>query len=583
MATIGKPKKVFSNKKAPAKSAPKEPVVKQITPAVGSKEALTKSSEYFIPGPNFGQKPATQRSPYKESGYPGLRMYDGYVSEEFLPNLRGRRGIQVYETMRKNDSVVGSMLLAAEQLIHNARLSVEPNIARPDDEQSQLAAHIVRTSLHDMKNTWPDVLSEILTMLAFGWSYCAVWAKKRDGYKRDPFKSSLYTDGKYGWSNISVRGHDSLESWRTDDNGRVIGMVQSGPPTWKNVFIPLSNAGHFRTNTYKDNPEGQSVLRNAWRAWHIKTELEEVEAIGLTRELTGQAVLIVPEGVDIWNTNDANAATALARAQDIVSLSKGDKYAGHVLPYGWELKVITTPGQRAHNSDTVISRWDQRIAVTMLADMLLIGHERVGSFALVHQKSRLFSSALESYAARIAGVFNKDLIPRLMLLNGIPQDYWPTIKFGQVDTPDMKELAELITAWSGSDIKIDESIGLAIREHAQLPPPKPGETAVKTLEEKLEEKELEFEQGLDHMERQQEMFQKFQPEQEGATGGPGVQMGSQPKAPDEKEKPKNKPEKPEEVKKILDNLAEHGVLVIQRGSEMAKYSVGGLDDEEDND
>jgi hypothetical protein len=428
-------------------------------------------------------------------------------------------------------------------------------------------------------------------MLPFGWSYCAVWAKKRNGYKRDPYKTSRYSDGKYGWSNISVRGHDSLESWRTDDNGRVLGMVQSGPPTWKNVFIPLSNAGHFRTSTYKENPEGASVLRNAWRAWHLKTELETVEAIGLSRELTGQPVLILPEGVDIWNTNDSNAATALARAQDIVTLSKGDKYGGHVLPYGWELKVITTPGQRAHNSDTVISRWDQRIAVTMLADMLLIGHERVGSFALVAQKSRLFSSALESYAARIAGVFNKDLIPRLMLLNGIPQDYWPTIKFGQVDTPDMKELAEMLNAISNSDIKIDEAFGLAIRQHMQIPPPHKGETAVKTLEEKLEEKELEFEQGLEHQEKQQEMFAKFQPEQEGAEGGgkPPVQMGSQRKGPDEKEQPKNKPDKPgkgldkkkDDVAKKLKELGEAGVIIVASDDLVAKHSLGL--DEEDND
>jgi hypothetical protein len=572
MAKIGKPNKVFGKGKTPSENI----TVNVSPPKPGSKSALQKSGEYFIPGPMFGGTPTTQRSPFKESGYPGLRMYHGYVSEDFIQDLRGKRGIEVYEQMRKNDAVVGSMLRASYQLIHNAGIFVDPSAKNPDDPQSQLAADIVRTSLFDMKNTWADILSEILTMLPFGWAYCAVWLKKREGYKRDPYKSSRQDDGKYGWSNMSIRAHNSLESWETDPNGRLSGMVQSGPPTWKPIRIPLDNAAHFRTDTYKENPEGESVLRNAWLAWKMKTELEEVEAIGLSRELTGLPTLTVPEGIDIWNSNDSNASTALTAAKDIVQLAKADKYGGFVLPFGWELKVLTTPGQRAHNSDTVISRWDQRIAVTMLADMLLIGHERVGSYALVNQKSRLFSSALESYAARISGVFNKDLIPRLMSINGIPQEYWPTIRFGQVDTPDLKELAEMVNAIGNTDIKIDEAFGLALRQHMSIPPPRVGDNAVKTHEEKLEEQEVEFEQGIDHQRRQQEMFAEFEPEQEGAEGGgkPPVQMGSQPKAPDEKERPKNKPAPPpgkDTTKKVL----------VVKDSPMTRYALGLLGDTDD--
>jgi hypothetical protein len=571
MAKIGKPDKVFGK----SKTSSDKITVNVSPPKSGSLQALTKSNAYFIPGPMFGGNPVTQRSPFRESGYPGLRMYQGYVSEDFMQDLRGKRGIEVYEEMRKNDAVVGSMLRASYQLIHNAGVYVDPSAKNPDAQQSQLAADIVRTAIHDMKNTWADVLSEILTMLPFGWAYCAVWLKKRNGYKRDPYISSRENDAKYGWANISIRAHNSLDQWETDKKGRLSGMIQAGPPSWQPVRIPLDNAAHFRTDTYKENPEGESVLRNAWLAWKMKTELEEVEAIGLSRELTGQPVLTVPEGVDIWNTNDSNASSTLSAAKDIVTLSKADKYGGYVLPYGWELKVLTTPGQRAHNSDTVISRWDQRIAVTMLADMLLIGHERVGSYALVNQKSRLFSSALESYAARISGVFNKDLIPRLMSINGIPQEYWPTIRFGQVDTPDLKELAEMVNAVANTDIKIDEAFGLAVRQHMSVPPPRVGDNAVKTHEEKLEEKEVEFEQGLDHMERQQEMFNRLNPPQEGGDGQPGMQTGSPAKDPDEKEKPKNKPEPPpgkDSAKKVL----------VVQDSPMTRYALGLLDGD-DND
>jgi hypothetical protein len=293
-------------------------------------------------------------------------------------------------------------------------------------------------------------------------------------------------------------------------------MRQLGPPTYQIVDIPISNAAHFRTSTEKNNPEGVSILRRAWRSWDIKHHLEEVEAIGVERDLTGLPMITTPEGLDIWNPNDENAAATLARAEEIVRLIRLDKYQGLVLPFAWEFKLQTTSGQRPHNTSDIISRWDQRIAVTLLADMLLIGHERVGSFALVQSKTRLFSSALESYAARVAGVFNRQLIPRLMILNGIPQEYWPTMRFGPVETPALKDMADYLTALSGTDIVIDEAMALYLRDIAQLPPPKKGDKAVKTFEDKLEEQD-----------KQQQMFEKYKQPTDGPPGGGKANAGKE--------------------------------------------------------
>jgi hypothetical protein len=527
-------------------------VVQVREPVPGSKALLTKSNDYFIPGDMFGRRVRTARAQGSEPGYPGLHVYSGHVKEEFIADLSGRRGVQVYEEMRKNDSIVGAMLLAAEQLIHNASVFVHPNRKNPDDQKALEAANLVFTALTDIGETWTDVLSEILTFLPFGWSYCAVWHKKREGYKRNKWKSSVHNDGKFGWAGISLRGQSTLLQWKTNKKGRVQGMVQQGPPTYQATLIPLSNAGHFRTKTEKDNPEGTSILRNAWRAWYIKKDLEETEALGLGRDLTGVPVLKVPEGVDIWNSQDANSSATLARAQDMVSLSKLDQFHGMVLPFAWEFEVMNTPGQRAHNSDTVISRWDQRIAVTLLADMLLIGHESVGSYALVEAKSRLFAAALESYAARIAGVFNRDLIPRLMLLNGIPQEYWPYMEFGQVDTPNLKEFADYLKVMFDVGLNIDEAVGLYARSVGHMPPPAEGDKAVKTFEDELAEQETRM-----------QMFQKYKPEP--GQGGVTDQDQSGRKPP-EKGKDATEPKPPKE--------AAQKVLMVDKNNPLQMYSVG---------
>ena len=222
-------------------------------------------------------------------------------------------------------------------------------------------------------------------------------------------------------------------------------------------------------------PTHNSILRNAWRPWVLKKHIEETEVIAVERDVTGIPVLTAPEGMDLWNENDAAAAATLERAENIVRLVRLDKYHGIVLPFGWNFSLQTTPGQRAHNTSDIISRWDQRIAITLLADMLLIGHERVGSFAMVQAKTKLFSSALESYAARIAGEFNTRLIPRLMTLNNVPLEYWPIMKFGPVETPALTDLAEYMKAMYDVGINVDEVMAEYFRQVASFPPAKEGD------------------------------------------------------------------------------------------------------------
>ena len=55
--------------------------------------------------------------PLSEIGSTGLEHSGGRIHEEFLPQLRGRRAIQVFKEMRDNDPTVGAMLFAVEMLI----------------------------------------------------------------------------------------------------------------------------------------------------------------------------------------------------------------------------------------------------------------------------------------------------------------------------------------------------------------------------------------------------------------------------------------------------------------------------------
>ena len=65
--------------------------------------------------------------------------------------------------------------------------------------------------------------------------------------------------------------------------------------------IPMSKALLFRTKSRKNNPEGRSILRNAYRSWYFKRRIQEIEGIGIERDLAGLPVMHGPEGLDLWN------------------------------------------------------------------------------------------------------------------------------------------------------------------------------------------------------------------------------------------------------------------------------------------
>lgn len=62
----------------------------------------------------------------KEIGRIGQRRYGGTIYEEFLHELRGTRGIEVYREMSENDDVVGAILFAIEMLVRQCDWNVEP-------------------------------------------------------------------------------------------------------------------------------------------------------------------------------------------------------------------------------------------------------------------------------------------------------------------------------------------------------------------------------------------------------------------------------------------------------------------------
>ena len=400
-------------------------------------------------------------------GVSGLERYGSYIYEEFLPELRWPQAGKIYKEMADNDPVIGSILYLAEMLIRGTQWSVEAAGKSKEDKE---AAQFLFECMNDMEMSWDNTICEILSMLVYGFSFHEVVYKVRRGPdQKNPKYKSKYDDGRIGWRKIPIRSQGSLYEWEfNDETNEVTAFVQHAAPDWKERRIPLSKGALFLTKSNRENPEGRSLLRNAYRPWFFKKHFEEIEGIGIERDLAGFPVLEAPEELDLWNDEDAQMVKIRNQAEELVASVRRDSNEGMLLPYGWKLSLLSSPSSRTIDISATIDRYDNRIAITMLSDIILIG-EKSGSFALADTKQSLLAGSLQAQVQNIADEFNSHVVPKLFEINNFSNiKELPKIVPSQIQTPSLQETA-LILRSMGLNIAGDQKLQNYLRHVLSMP------------------------------------------------------------------------------------------------------------------
>lgn len=405
------------------------------------------------------RRPASMVAGFSELGHSGLKNRMGRVDEEFLFELKGPSGIRTYKEMSENDSGIGAVLFACSMLIRQAKRTV-----LPFDEKSAAdkeVAEFVDSCFEDMSHTPQDLLTEILTMLTFGWALTEIVYKKRNGQNfNKPGESSKHDDGLIGWRKMPLRSQDSLDKWEFDNEGGVSGMWQKTGSSQPR-FIPIGKSLLFRTQSTKNSPEGKSILRTAYRDWYFKKRIQEVEGVGIERDLAGLPVLQTPENLDIWDTSNPGMSTLRREAEQVVRNVRRDEQEGILLPFGWELSLLSTGGQRNFDTTKIIDRYSTGIAMTVLADFIVLGHNnRYGSFALAGSKTHMFGMAITGWLESVRAVFNRYAIPRLLAINGMDAARVPQLVFSDTEVPNLAELGRYINDLFKAGFKMFPNIPL---------------------------------------------------------------------------------------------------------------------------
>ena len=375
---------------------------------------------------------------FGQVGTVGLERYGGYVYEEFIPDLRLPQNLKIYKEMSSNDATIGGILFLFESMMKKLPWFVKPG---GDKLVDKTVAKFVKECMDDMEHSWMDFIVEALSMFIYGWSWHEIVYKIRNS------NNSKYSDGRIGWAKLPIRSQNSWNGWVYDENDpdKLIGMEQidNNRPGSTPVVIPYEKSLLFKTKEYRNSPEGMSLLRTAYRAWYFKKKIEEIEGIGIERDLAGLPVITVPEDIDLWDPDNKKGVALRTHLEKMISNIRRDKNEGVLLPANYVFTLAASTSSKQFDTNKIIDRYDQRIAMTVLADIILMGHTNSGSFALAKSKTNLLGASLEAVADNIKIIINKVAIPKLMELNTFHgYTKYPALERGEIEAPDMAKLAD---------------------------------------------------------------------------------------------------------------------------------------------
>lgn len=420
---------------------------------------------------------ATSPAITKRIGSSGLIESGGVLNEEFVEDLRGVKGVRTIKRMRV-DPIIAAGLHGLKLPMFQVAWYWDPASEDPAD---QTRAQFVRECWQDMTApAWGIALTHAATFLEWGFAPLEIVYKIRNGRQTDREASSAFSDGMIGWAGFQLRSQDSVSRWIFDkDTRRLTAMIQQDSTIWKPATIPIERLLNFRALQYKDSPQGESVLRGAFEPWKYRTETVRFEGIGIERDLAGMPHILVPSEIMADDaTTDQKATlehyrtvgTNVRRNRQgvIITPSDRDPTSGQLL---YEFKLVTSGGTRQHDTLAVTKQRNLEIALAMLSDTMLIGHEGTGSLALHSSKTNIAGLALGAFLDSIADEVNTRAVPELVAFNPtLPAGRDPILRHADVETADLALLAQYIGALQAAGLDLtDEETEAWLRRQAGMP------------------------------------------------------------------------------------------------------------------
>lgn len=393
-------------------------------------------------------------SPTQAMGSSGTTIFSGYFDEEYLADLKGQPAADKYDQMRRNDARVRMCLAAVSNPIRSA--SWEIQAAQDADEnqerQKELVEHIL---FSDLNKTWQELLSEILSFIAFGHSVFELV----DKVVLDHPKFGSYN----GLSQIGFRSQRTLWRWNLNkETGKIESLEQTVYGDLdRQVLIPGDRLLVFSLEKEGDNYEGISGLRACYGSWYRKQVYLKLMAIGIERNAVPTPKVKFPPNFpasEQWSQLVANLEALTSHQQNYL-----------LYPNTVEID-FNTNNFDPEKVKEAIKFENEEMSFAFLQNFLLLGQQGSGSYALSFDLSDFYLSGIESVAQLVCDQFNRIVIPKLVKMNFGPQEVYPKLVCSGISDKAGKEFAEMLKLlFDSKGIVPDDKLEENLRKRLGLP------------------------------------------------------------------------------------------------------------------
>lgn len=393
----------------------------------------------------------------KEIGASGTDINSGTIAEDYNTALQFPNSIDNYNQMRKSDAQVQAAIDAVILPLATANWALEI-----DERGSQEHKEFIYKALwKDLEVPFDHFIQEALLFLVFGFYY---------------FEKVFKVDesGNVVWKYFAPRIPSAHLYWKTEEgNGsgesKNQGVTQQLPSyDYRGVIIgnsqpqiPMDKLLLFTNRQEGDNFEGTSILRSAYKHWHMKELSYKIQMISNERYGVGVPVMTLPKGA---NNKD------ITTAEGILKNLRSNEKSFIVLKEGWEFDIKSPQSDsKAGAIKDAIEHHNRMILMSVLAPFLDLGSSTTGSYSLGETQMNFFVNSLQNKGKYMSGIINK-AIKELIEINYGEQEFYPELSVTEIGAVDKQVLMNAVkTGVDAGVIIVDTKLRQWTRENLNLP------------------------------------------------------------------------------------------------------------------
>ena len=368
--------------------------------------------------------------------------------------LSGHHGSETYLKMLRQNPLISGAQSAFEASAQKVAWRFRINRENKESRQAKRGLEILERSMANLD--WSSFISDAMLAGPLGFALFEMAFDVSD-------------KGMVVLKDLSPRPQETIEEFIFNADNEITAAEQrverpykTGLPgvssgvsvQYESVTIPAWKLCLIKFHNNRGDPRGRPALEACYKSDYYINCLEDIEAIGIEKEFNGVLVIELPPEYMSDSAPSALQAKrrefeemgAKARSGEFVSIViASSKNPDTGLPSGFDVRLLENSGSRSIDQDSTIKRHKSDLLIALLSEWLLLGVTGRGTNALGDSKMSVVEMAVEAAIKAVRNALVCQVLPVLMVLNGIDEKYWPEIEHGLVEAPNLNQYADFFS------------------------------------------------------------------------------------------------------------------------------------------